>query len=67
MRIFGRSASERLTRTLVEATFHMAFNNHQLVTSLIHHSDKESQYSGSSFKDLLRHYGIQVYMKTAGN
>jgi transposase InsO family protein len=66
-RIVGWAMAERMTQTLVANALNMALQQRQPTTSLIHHSDRGSQYTSHHFQQLLASHGITPSMSRTGN
>jgi transposase InsO family protein len=66
-RVIGWSMQERLTQDLVLDAMFMALENRGVVSGLIHHSDRGSQYAAGDFQSLLEGRGIVCSMSRKGN
>jgi transposase InsO family protein len=66
-RIVGLSMSNRMTDSLVIAALQQALVHRQPQSSLMHHSDRGSQYTSKDFQELLKKYCIIASMSGAGN
>ncbi len=66
-RIVGWSMNRRMSRHLVIDALLMAIGNRQPPASLIHHSDRGSQYTSDDFRDELAKHNIQCSMSGRGN
>lgn len=66
-KIVGLAMSDRMKEDLVIAALRQALKHRRPGKGLIHHSDKGSQYTSSSFQDLLNHHGIKISMSGTGN
>ena len=66
-RIVGWSMSQGMTAQLVTDALMMALWRRGKPESLMHHSDRGSQYTSESFQRLLRDLGITCSMSRSGN
>lgn len=67
-RIVGWAMDEQITERLTQRALQMAFGQRKpQAHHLLHHSDRGSQYTSSSYQRLLAQYGIQVSMSGTGN
>jgi transposase InsO family protein len=66
-RIVGLSMNDRMTDHLVIGALQQALNHRQPHTSLMHHSDRGSQYTSKDFRKLLKKHGIIASMSGTGN
>jgi transposase InsO family protein len=67
MAIVGWSMSDRLNREIVVKALMMAIWQRKPAESLLHHSDRGSQYASTDFQDLLAEHGIECSMSGAGS
>jgi len=58
-RILAWTLARRRSTHLTRAVFNAAIRRRGTITRLIFHSDRGSEYSGSTFRDRLRHLGVQ--------
>jgi putative transposase len=65
--IVGWAMSERMTSDLTIAALKMAIQQKQPDPGLLHHSDQGSQYTDSTYQELLKDHGIQVSMNGVGS
>ena len=65
--IVGWSMSHRITRELVLNALLMALWRRAPKGTLLHHSDRGSQYASDDFRDLLDEHGIECSMSGVGN
>lgn len=65
--IVGWSMAVRMKTTLVSDALLMAYLKRRPTSTLLHHSDRGSQYTSHAYQNLLAHYGIQVSMSRSGN
>ena len=65
--IVGRSFGERMTTDLVVRALDQAVATRRLASSLIHHSDRGSQYCSHEYRGLLESYGMKASMSRRGN
>jgi len=65
--IVGLAMTNHLRSELTETALHMALCHRQPDPALIHHSDRGSQYTCSSYQQLLTDTGIIVSMSRTGN
>jgi putative transposase len=63
-RVVGWAMSERMASELTIAALKMALLQRQPEAGLIHHSDRGSQYTDSSYQSLLASWGIQPSMNS---
>ena len=66
-RIVGWSMNRRINRHLVVDALNMAIGQRVPQSSLIHHSDRGSQYTSDDFRDALDKHSIQCSMSARGN
>jgi putative transposase len=66
-RIVGWAMSPYRDEALVTAALRMALTGRPLQSSLIHHSDRGSQYAATDYQTLLRAQGITVSMSHKGD
>jgi transposase InsO family protein len=66
-RIVGWSMAEHLATSLVTAALHMALYSRQPDQSLLHHSDRGSQYASFDYQHLLAQRHITVSMSRPAN
>jgi putative transposase len=66
-RIVGWSMSRRISRHLVMDALTMAVEQRCPEGTLIHHSDRGSQYTSDDFRELLEAHGITCSMSSRGN
>lgn len=65
--IVGLAMTDHMRSALTETALHMALCHRQPDPALIHHSDRGSQYTCSSYQQLLTDTGIIVSMSRTGN
>ncbi len=65
--IVGRSFGERMTTDLVTRALDQAVATRRPPRSLIHHSDRGSQYCSHEYQALLRSYEMRASMSRRGN
>jgi putative transposase len=66
-RIVGWSMSRWISRRIVLAALRMAIEARQPENTLIHHSDRGSQYTSAEFRQELAKHGIECSMSSTGN
>jgi putative transposase len=66
-RIVGWSMGRWISRHLVIDALDMAMSQRMPQSSLIHHSDRGSQYTSDDFRDELDKHNIQCSMSARGN
>jgi len=66
-RIVGWSMNRWMSRQLVIDALNMAIDQRAPGQTLIHHSDRGSQYTSDDFRDELEKHGIQCSMSARGN
>ena len=66
-RIVGWSMSRWISRQLAIDALRMAMSQRLPDSTLIHHSDRGSQYTSDDFRDELDKHGIQCSMSARGN
>lgn len=66
-RIVGWSMADRMDVSLVENAWNMAVTNRQPASDLLHHTDRGSQYTSETYRELLAAKQIQVSMSRTGN
>jgi putative transposase len=65
--IVGLSLAHHMRSELTEAALQMALNQRQPTAPLLHHSDRGSQYTADSYRNLLHAYPVTVSMSRTGN
>ena len=65
--IVGYAMGERMTKNLVSQSFFRAVEAQRPARGIMHHSDRGSQYCSHEYRQLLKHYGVQVSMSGKGN
>jgi len=65
--IVGWSMKDRMTQDLVLDAMMMALENRGVVSGLLHHSDRGSQYAAKDFRRLLGRRGITCSMSRKGD
>jgi transposase InsO family protein len=63
----GWSMSESLEKELVLDALDMAYRRRRPEASLIHHSDRGSQYASNAYRQLLEGYGMKMSMSRKGD
>lgn len=66
-KIVGWACDSRMTKELVIQAFQRAINREQPQGSLLHHSDRGSQYASNDYQALLEAHEIEVSMSRKGN
>lgn len=66
-RVVGWSIDRRMTKSLVIRALLMAINLRKPPPSLIHHSDRGSQYASHHYQALLEQHGMICSMSRKGN
>jgi putative transposase len=66
-RVVGWGMSSRLNPELVMRALSQALRRRGIPAGLMHHSDRDVLYSGTSYQRLLAEYGIQCSMSRKGN
>ena len=66
-RVVGWATSSRLTRRLPQAALEMAIGRRRPGASILHHSDRGSQYASKDYREALSDAGFEVSMSRAGN
>ena len=66
-RVVGWSMDRRMKKALVNRALMMAINLWKPPPSLIHHSDRGSQYASHAYQALLKQHGIICSMSRKGN
>jgi putative transposase len=66
-KIVGWAFAATLESRLVEQAFRMAVQNRPVLTGLLHHSDRGSQYAGEAYQQLLLAQRVQVSMSRRGD
>jgi putative transposase len=66
-RVVGWAMSSRLTRQLPLAALEMATGRRRPRASILHHSDRGSQYASSDYRQALSEEGFAVSMSRRGN
>ena len=66
-RIVGWSFDNHMRSTLVQSAMMVAIGQHDRSESLLHHSDRGSQYASEAFRDLLKRHRIEPSMSRKGN
>lgn len=66
-KIVGWSMSKHIDSELVVSAMNMAVSQRKAVTSLLHHSDRGSQYASEVFQALLDEHNIVCSMSRKGN
>ena len=66
-RIVGWSMADRMDVSLVENAWKMAVANRQPMSDLLHHTDRGSQYTSETYRELLATKRCQVSMSRTGN
>ena len=66
-KIVGWAMSNHLKASLVKEALSMAYWRRKPEKSLIHHSDRGSQYADSEYQKLLEHYGMTCSMSRKGD
>lgn len=66
-RVVGWAMADQMDADLVEAAWKMALLNRQPEASLLHHSDRGSQYTSDTYRQQLAKLECQVSMSRTGN
>ena len=66
-RVVGWAMAKHLETSLVLNALRLAFGRRQPPTTLLHHSDRGSQYASATYQAALADHGAQVSMSRAGN
>ncbi len=66
-KIVGWAFADTLESCLVEQAFNMAVQNRTMLSGLLHHSDRGSQYAGDAYQQLLVVQQMQVSMSRRGD
>jgi putative transposase len=66
-RIIGWSMDSRMTCELVCRALEMALLSRKPKQTLVHHSDRGSQYASRDYRQLLERHGVQASMSGTGN
>jgi len=66
-RVVGWAMEPRLTQALALKALRMALQRCHPPKGLIHHSDRGSQYTSTTYLNLLHSWGIRVSMSSTGN
>lgn len=66
-RVVGWSMDRRMKKALVMRALMMAINLRKPPPSLIHHSDRGSQYASHAYQKLLKQHGLVASMSRKGN
>jgi putative transposase len=66
-KVVGWAMAEQMNTALVEAALHMALQDRQPSSSLLHHSDQGSQYTSAIYQSSLTDANIQMSMSRVGN
>jgi putative transposase len=66
-RVVGWAMNSRLDTSLVLAALRQALGRRQPPATLLHHSDRGSQYASAAYQAALAEHGAQVSMSRAGN
>jgi putative transposase len=66
-RVVGWAMADQMDETLVENAWQMALRNRQPEAGLLHHSDRGSQYTSDTYRQVLADLGCQVSMSRTGN
>ena len=65
--IVGLAMAEHMRSELTETALQMAFTQRQPNADLLHHSDRGSQYTCSTYQQMLAQPGVTVSMSRTGN
>lgn len=65
--IVGLAMAEHMRSELTETALQMAFTQRQPDADLLHHSDRGSQYTCSTYQQMLAQPGVTVSMSRTGN
>jgi transposase InsO family protein len=66
-RVIGWALERTLEDKLTLAALRMALSQRDIQPSLVHHSDRGSQYASTGYTDLLKSHGIEISMSRKGN
>jgi putative transposase len=66
-RVVGWACSDRINHELVLSAFHQAVHQRRPCQSLLHHSDRGSQYTCAEYRAELSRRGMQVSMSRRGD
>jgi transposase InsO family protein len=66
-RVVGWATHTRLTGALAHAALQRALTERHVGTGLIHHTDRGSQYTSTSYQRVVREHGLTVSMSRTGN
>lgn len=66
-KIIGWAMDKLMTKDFTIKALKMALKTRRPSTSLIHHSDRGSQYASHEYQEILQHYGIESSMSRKGN
>jgi putative transposase len=66
-RVVGWAMSDRVTSDLTVSALKMAIDQRQPRPGLIHHSDQGSQYTDTTYRQLLQDHAIKASMNSTGN
>ena len=66
-RVVGWAMSDRVTSDLTVGALKMAIDQREPRPGLIHHSDQGSQYTDSTYRQLLQDHAIEASMNSTGN
>ncbi|MGK9370139.1 IS3 family transposase [Melioribacter sp. Ez-97] len=66
-KIVGWSVSQRLTAEIINRALRIAVMHRNPPAGLIFHSDRGSQYTSKSFRELLKSYQMKQSMSSSGN
>jgi transposase InsO family protein len=66
-KVVGWAMSNRIKASLVVEALSMAYWRRKPYVSLIHHSDRGSQYAGSDYQKLLNNWGMKCSMSRKGD
>jgi len=65
--IVGLAMADRMRSHLTETALEMALTQRQLDGDLLHHSDRGSQYTCSTYQQMLTDHGVTISMSRVGN
>ena len=65
--IVGWSMANHMRTELVESALRNALGSRAPAGTLVHHSDRGSQYASASYQEMLAQHGIECSMSRAGN
>ena len=66
-RVVGWALDRRLDTSLVLSALRLALGRRQPPATLLHHSDRGSQYASRDYRAALAEHGVQASMSRAGN